>query len=191
MATKLLILGLLMEKDRHPYEIRQIIKARNWDNVFQLKDGSLYYAVDQMKQEGFIEVAETIPVPGNNRPDKTVYTITELGKTAFLERLYSKLELDAYPQHPLFIGLPFAGHTDQTLMEQILVRKMTGCEQRVTRLRGVLELKGDTIPLGAKHLIQGMIRFSVTEYEWLADVLKDAQAGNLSSCGKHELERKH
>ena len=186
MATKLLILGLLMEKARHPYEIRQMIKARNWDHVFQLKDGSLYYAVDQMKQEGFIEITETIPVPGNNRPDKTVYTITELGKTAFLERLYDKLELDAYPQHPLFIGLPFAGHADQRVMEQILVRKMKTCEQRVTRLKGVLELKGDTIPLGARHLIQGMIRFSETESEWLADVLKDAQAGKLSSCGEHE-----
>jgi DNA-binding PadR family transcriptional regulator len=185
MATRLLILGLLMEKDRHPYEIRQTIKARNWHHAFKVRDGSLYYAFDQMKQDGLIEVAETIPAPGENRPDKTVYTISEKGRDAFLERLYEKLGQESYPQHSMFVGLPFASYTDQAKLEGILLKQIKECEQRIVRIMGVLELKGNAIPRGALHLIQGILRFSETERDWLTDVLKDTQAGNMTSCGEH------
>ena len=64
MSMRLLILGLLMERERHPYEIRQTIKFRNWNESFNLRDGSLYlYAVDQLRQDGLIEASEVVPIP--------------------------------------------------------------------------------------------------------------------------------
>lgn len=180
MSMKLLILGLLMEKERHPYEIRQTIKARNWDQTFRLRDGSLYYAVDQLRQDDMIEVAETIPVAGDNRPDKTVYRITDKGRASFLDMLYGQMEQNVYPQHPMFMALPFAHHADNDHLEEIITKQLEICECRMDKIAALLELKREFLPRGTVHLIEGILRFSATERDWLLDVLKDAKSGHLT-----------
>ncbi|MFC5702962.1 PadR family transcriptional regulator [Cohnella faecalis] len=183
MSTKLLILGLLMERDRHPYEIRQVIRERNWNVVFLIRDGSLYYAVDQMRDDGMIEAAEVIPVPGDNRPDKTVYRITEKGKAAFLKLLHAQFEQTAYPQHPFFPALPFVRHGDSQKVAESAAKQLEACECRIERMNAVLELKQQYLPRGSIHLMRGIIRFSEAERDWLKDVLADAESGGLEDAG--------
>lgn len=179
MSMKLLVLGLLMERDRHPYEIRQTIKERNWNETFRVRDGSLYYAVDQMRNDGWIEAAEVIPVPGDNRPDKTIYRITDQGRAAFLDLLYSQMEQCQFPYHPFFPALPFVRHGDSGKIKEIASRQLEACEARIERMKTVIQIKGEYLPKGSLHLIRGILRFSETERDWLADVLADAQSGAL------------
>lgn len=180
MSNKLLVLGLLMEKDLHPYEIRQTIKTRNWEQTFRIKDGSLYYAVDQLRQDGLIEVAETIPVPGDNRPDKTVYRITESGKSQLLDMIYAQMSQNFYPQHPLFITLPFVRHTDLTRVEELVGKQLEACLGRISHLESVLDIKKEKLPRGSIFMIEGVLRFYKTEKEWLEDMLKEARSGRLA-----------
>ncbi|WP_028611433.1 PadR family transcriptional regulator [Paenibacillus harenae] len=180
MSMKLLILGLLMESDRHPYEIRQTIKERNWHTAFKIRDGSLYYAVDQLREKGLIEAAEIIHAQGDNRPDKTIYRITEKGNSAFLDLLYKQFEQTAYPYHPLFPGLPFVRRGETEKVCELLEKQLADSETRITKLGAVLQLKQSFLPLGAIHLIKGIIRFSEAERDWIKDVLIDARSGNLA-----------
>ncbi|MFB9277917.1 PadR family transcriptional regulator [Cohnella cellulosilytica] len=179
MSIRLIILGLLMENNRHPYEIRQTIKARNWHMTFRIRDGSLYYAVDQMREDGLIEVAETIPVQGDNRPDKIVYRITDKGKDALRQMVHEEFDKDFYPQHPIFAPLVFARHADNAEMETLIAKRLTGCQDRIDRINGVLELKGGWLPHGSKRMIEGVLRFSEAERDWLAVILEDARNGLL------------
>lgn len=78
MPMKLLILGILLERDMHPYEITLVMKERSMDQVIKLQTGSLYYAVDKLAAGGHIEAVEIIHSP--DRPDKTIYRITDKGK---------------------------------------------------------------------------------------------------------------
>ncbi|QJD84104.1 PadR family transcriptional regulator [Cohnella herbarum] len=183
MSMKLLILGLLSECNRHPYEIRQTIKARNWHHAFKIKDGSLYYAVDQLRDEGLIEVAETIPVQGDNRPDKVIYRITEQGKTVLRKLIYNEMDQEFYPLHPMFMPLAFARHADNALMGSLIEKRLEACENTIEHLRGVLELKGGWLPRGSVRFIQGALRFSETEREWLQQLLDDARSGKLTDFG--------
>ncbi|RED57113.1 PadR family transcriptional regulator [Cohnella lupini] len=185
MSMKLIILGLLMESDRHPYEIRQTIKERNWHLTFKLRDGSLYYAVDQLREGGLIEAFEVIPSPGDKRPDKTVYRITEKGKASFLDELYEQMEQPAYPTHPIFIALPFARHGDSDRLAELARKQLESCEARIAHIQYVLELKGSWLPPGAVHMIRGILRFSETERDWIRDLLTDAENGRLAE-GKRE-----
>jgi len=177
---RLLILGLLMEKNRHPYEIRQTIQNRRWHLTFKVRDGSLYYAVDQLREQGLIEVAETIPVHGDSRPDKTVYRITEAGKADFLDCLYSQMEVTAFPQHPLFMCMPFVQHGEPDRFAHLLEDQLEACRSRIEHIRAVLALKASWLPRGSIHLMEGMIMFSQTEQEWLERVLADAKSGKLA-----------
>ncbi|TVX98789.1 PadR family transcriptional regulator [Cohnella terricola] len=183
MSIRLIILGLLTECNRHPYEIRQAVKARNWHMTFRIKDGSLYYAVDQMREEGLIEVAETIHVQGDNRPDKLVYRITEKGRSALLDLIYGELGQEFYPQHPMFASLPFVRYADNRLMEPIIAKRLEACEERIKHVSRVLEIKGEWLPRGAVRMIQGMLRFSETERDWLRELLEDARTGMLTDNG--------
>lgn len=60
MSMKLAILGLLLERNMHPYEITLVMKERSMDRITKLQMGSLYYAVDKLAQDGYIEALEVI-----------------------------------------------------------------------------------------------------------------------------------
>ncbi|TCM96175.1 PadR family transcriptional regulator [Paenibacillus sp. BK033] len=189
MSMKLLILGLLMERDRHPYDIRQTIKQRNWNESFKLRDGSLYYAVDQLRDHGLIETAEIVAVPGDNRPDKTIYRITEEGKKAFHKLLYDQLSQFSYPQHPLFLALPFIRYGDQELLEHLLLKQLAACEERIKRMEKVLEIKGTFLPAGSGMMINGVKKFGEAEKEWLLELLEQARNGTLLQGPSWTLEQ--
>ncbi len=184
MSIRLIILGLLMENNRHPYEIRQTIKKRNWHLTFRIRDGSLYYAVDQMRGEGLIEVAETIAVQGDNRPDKIVYRITDKGKEALTRMIYEEFGKDFYPQHPMFAPLAFSRHADNEAMEALIAERLDGCLERIRNVQDVLEIKAGWLPHGAKRMIEGILRFSEAERDWLTKMLEDAQKGLLNSADR-------
>lgn len=176
---RLLVLGLLMEGDKHPYEIRQTIKARSWNESFKLRDGSLYYAVDQLRDNGLIEAAEVVPVPGDNRPDKTIFRITDAGKSVFKKLLYQQMGQNAYPQHPVFMALPFVRHGQAETVLPLLEAQIANCDARRKRLGEVLKLKSSYLPGGSVQMIEGFIRFSETERKWLEQLVAAAQSGNL------------
>lgn len=179
MSMKLLILGLLMERDRHPYDIRQTIKQRNWNECFKLRDGSLYYAVDQLREHALIEAVEFVAVPGDNRPDKTIYRITESGKNEFNKLLYDQLKQVSYPQHPVFLALPFIRYGDHEQTEQLLLKQLAACEERIKRMEAVLEFKGAFLPNGSQMMIKGIKKFGETEKEWLLELLEETRSGRL------------
>ncbi|MBB3113243.1 DNA-binding PadR family transcriptional regulator [Paenibacillus phyllosphaerae] len=185
---KLLILGLLMERDLHPYEIRKIIKSRNWDESFKLRDGSLYYAVDQLRASGHIEPAEVVQVPGEKRPDKVIYHITEKGVAAFQELLIAQFKQISYPQHPVFSGLPFVRYAEPAKVEPFLAEHLEAGRKRIDRLKLVLERKAHYLPRGSTLMIEGFIAFGETECDWIERLLEEAKAGTLFTGPKLTLE---
>ena len=89
MSMKLVILGLLMEANRHTYEIRQTMKERGMNNYMKLQDGSLYYAMDQLHKDGLVEAMKSCGIRID--PEKTIYQITAAGKRKFQELLVSTI----------------------------------------------------------------------------------------------------
>lgn len=177
MSMKLLILGILMEKDRHPYEIRQTMTNRSWNYAFRLRDGSLYYAVDQLRDHGLIEAAHTVPVPGEHRPDKTIYRITEAGRREFDRLMYAQLEQPSYPQHPMMMAMPFLRLADQARVAEIAGRQLAACEERIASLEQALAVKASRIPASALRMIAGMLAFGRAEREWLETIIDEASSG--------------
>ncbi|MDG0814647.1 PadR family transcriptional regulator [Cohnella rhizosphaerae] len=177
MSMKLLILGILMEKDRHPYEIRQTMVGRNWNYAFRLRDGSLYYAVDQLRAGGLIEAVHTVPVPGEHRPDKTIYRINDAGRREFDKLMYAQLEQPAYPQHPMMMAMPFLRHADQGRVAEIAGRQLAACEDRIASLEQTLAVKGSGIPASALRMIEGMLAFARAERSWLETIVDEARSG--------------
>ncbi|MGI8405599.1 MAG: PadR family transcriptional regulator [Thermomicrobiales bacterium] len=95
----LTVLATLFERPMHPYEISSTLKYRRKEESIRLNYGSLYAVVQSLERAGFIMVVET--VREGNRPERTVYAITDAGRTELHDWLG---ELVAVPQkeYPAF-----------------------------------------------------------------------------------------
>lgn len=133
----------------------------------------------QLHKDGLIEAAEVVSVPGDNRPDKTIYRITEAGKASFQDLLHAEFKQSSFPQHPVFLTMPFIRHGDPAKVEALIVKQLDDCEARIERMNAVLQLKEGIIPRGSELMIRGFIQFGETEKNWLTTVLADARSGAL------------
>ncbi|PJI07971.1 MULTISPECIES: PadR family transcriptional regulator [Clostridium] len=80
MKVQLYILGILMRYGpKHGYSIKQIV-SDNIADFAKIKLPTIYYHLDKLAQKGYINY---VVERDGNRPEKTVYSITDLGVTYF------------------------------------------------------------------------------------------------------------
>lgn len=85
----------------HAYRIQQLIKERHKDDVVNVAQrNSVYQTIDRLLRESLIRVKETSR--SENRPERTVYEPTELGKETVREWLRIMLSTPAreFPEFP-------------------------------------------------------------------------------------------
>ena len=75
-TTSTLILAVIVEKDRHGYEIVQRVNELS-DGVFRWREGTVYPALHRLEKQGFI--AGEWQSSGTGRP-RRVYSITLEGE---------------------------------------------------------------------------------------------------------------
>jgi DNA-binding PadR family transcriptional regulator len=181
MSMKLAILGLLMEGDSHTYEIRHKMKDRRMDNYMKIQDGSLYYAMDQLKKAGYVDAIEV--VKDSNRPDRTIYSITATGKAEFQELLFKQLELPERFLPPLYLGLTFARHGNEDQIAAVLQAKIAQCELKVAKIKNVYLEHIPEVSRVVLHMMYGWFEHMETELKWLKRLHRDAQLHRLKEVG--------
>lgn len=177
MSMKLIILGLLMEGDKHPYEIQQIIKQRNMDRYIRFQKGSLYYAFERLNKEGLIEVSEI--VRESSRPDRTVHRITEAGRQEFKNLLYQQFSKMEPYYDPIYSALAFVKHVDDEIIIDMLSKRIQTIEALLCDLRKIYDEHRINLSGAAAYIMEGGIEHTETELSWMRKVCNDAVAGKL------------
>ncbi len=77
----LAVLSCLIERPMHPYEISTTLRERGKESSIKLNYGSLYSVVESLQKHKLIEPQQT--AREGRRPERTVYAITEAGRTEF------------------------------------------------------------------------------------------------------------
>jgi DNA-binding PadR family transcriptional regulator len=95
----LAVLGTVVQRPMHPYEIASLLRARGKDDDMEIKWGSLYTVVRNLAKHGFIEVVDSRREGA--RPERTIYRITESG-LAELRDWTRELVATPQPAHPPF-----------------------------------------------------------------------------------------
>lgn len=171
-------LDLLQERDLHPYEMHQLMRERWTDRVVKLKAGSLYHAIERLAASGLVEVVETNRE--GKRPERTVYRITEAGRTAFTDRLRTMLAERApeYPEFPLAVGMLNALDRDDAMAQ--LLRRAIALELEVGGLeRLVIRLTEMGLPPLYQLDIKYRIAVATAELNWLNELLSDLRDGSV------------
>ena len=147
LNVQLSILGFLREKEFYGYELKKSMERfmSEWSDI---KFGSIYYALEKLAQEGLIEAVRQ--EKAGSQPARTIYRITEAGKTAFMEMLEENLTSAYRISLPLDVGLFFSANLDRQHMARVLreqaemmdeaIERMKRHEQMVANHPGVPEL---------------------------------------------------
>jgi len=164
----LAVLASLTERPMHPYEISTTLRQRAKEESIKLNYGSLYSVVDALAKHGLIEAQET--VREGRRPERTIYAITEAGKSEFADWLSEMLSspVKEFTQFEAALAL-LAGLPPVDVLTLLDTRVMR-LHHEITALRAGLELAAQ----------QGLPRLFAIESEyWLA--LREAELSFVKS----------
>ncbi|KEK25935.1 PadR family transcriptional regulator [Bacillus gaemokensis] len=181
MSMKLVILGLLLEGDKHPYEVQHIMKERQMDCYIKYAKGSLYYAFEQLEKQGAIAVTNV--VRDTNRPDKTIFHITETGKKLFDALLLKQFEAKNQIYKPIYSALSFAHFGDEQALVPILEKKRNDTIQYLHMMQSIYEQSKTNVSRAQLYILKSVIEHITVELRWLNELHKDASAGLLSEIG--------
>lgn len=175
----LAVLGLLVERPMHPYQLFRELQQRGHDGSTQVNRGSLYNTVETVKREGWI--ADEAHERDGNRPERTVYALTNAGWQELQRRLDAQIRT---PQREFPQFLAAVSH----LGALGKARAVQALQERADRLR---ERIADDEQRLAEALAAGTPRLFVIEAEyalhmsrseraWVSDLAQQVHAGHLA-----------
>jgi DNA-binding PadR family transcriptional regulator len=171
-------LALLAERPMHPYEMVQTMVARSQDQLLKIRPGSLYHTVDRLVDDGLVASVGT--EREGNRPERTVYGITDEGRDALTAGTIALLKTPIN-EFPVFaFALSEAHNLDVATVRDIL-------SSRLDELRASLR-DADTHQLAVTA--KGLPRRFFIELEyvrsqrdaqaaWIEALLRDLDSGDL------------
>ncbi len=90
----LAVLSYLSVRPMHPYELGRTLRKHGDARSIKFNQGSLYMVFGQLEKAGFVVAQET--TRAGQRPERTVYAITDVGRQEMRDWLR---ELIAEPRH--------------------------------------------------------------------------------------------
>ncbi|MFF1543209.1 PadR family transcriptional regulator [Streptomyces sp. NPDC058291] len=186
----LAVMTTLWQKPMHPYEIAQTLRSQGKDTSTKTNYGSLYTVVQNLEKHGFVEV--TGVERQGNRPERTVYGLTDAGREETAEWLSDLLAIPA-EEYPLFetaLSLMAALPPDEVV--RLLQARLTALELQVAGGRGVLEKAYETVP--RLFLVETEYQLHMVEAQarWVGGFLDEVRSGSLPGVEQwhrfHETE---
>lgn len=173
-----LVLGLAAERPMHPYEMFQTIIERREDRFAKVRPGSLYHTVDRLHGRKLLLI-NGIQREGN-RPERTIYSITDGGKRVLRDTLATMLENPAVEYPVLYLALAEAHALDRGEVVDLLTRRLIAMRAMLDSLaaeaagsteRGVPELF--LLDTGCRQAALG------AQIDWLEKLRERLASGEL------------
>lgn len=174
----LVVLSLLAEVPMHPYRMQQLIKERGKDTVVNVTArNSLHQVIDRLERAGLVEIRTREQLP--NRPTRTVYQITDLGRSTgqAWERAMLAAPAAEFPEFPAALAcIPIFMFPDEvrealTQRTEILRAELALLEQAAAQAPGLPRL----------FLLEDEYKRAVlgSELHWVHALIADLDTGAL------------
>lgn len=175
----LAILAMLYEEPMHPYRMQQLIKERAKDDVINVRlRASLYQTIARLLRDGLIAVQST--ARSENRPERTIYRLTETGRDTAFAWLCSMLATPAreFPEFPAAVSFLAMLRPEEALAQ--LETRVDALEAELAEIE--IRLGGEEAPLPRVVVLEEEYRRAVrqAELDWVQEVIADLRAGTLT-----------
>jgi len=174
----LAVMGLLRERDMHPYEMQRQMHLRHTDDLLGLKRGSLYHAINQLQRDGLIESIETSRT--GRWPERTVYRLTPDGQEELVVWLRDLISTPVREPSQFITALAHVSHlAPRDALRQLQLRAIN-LAAATAALHAVERGVGGLVGRPAILEVEYACALLEAELNWLRAVSDDLQTGKLS-----------
>jgi DNA-binding PadR family transcriptional regulator len=173
----LAVMTTLWQKPMHPYEIAQTLRRQGKDSSTKINYGSLYTVVQNLEKHGFVEVTDV--QRQGNRPERTIYGITEAGREEMTEWLSDLMAVPAR-EYPIFeTALSLMGVLPPDEVARLLAERLNSLEVQAASTRGGLAKLYETLPRLFLVETEYQLHMIEAQAEWVRGFLKELREGTL------------
>jgi DNA-binding PadR family transcriptional regulator len=140
LSPQWVLLGLLMRKPMHGYELHQFFTPPSpLGHIWYLGISRLYKLLQDLEEHGYVQVAREAQ---ETRPDKKVYHVTASGREALLDWLQTPVK-GMRSIRVEFLGKLFLAQTiGPEMVERLIERQTESCEELLRTLEAGMPGEG-------------------------------------------------
>jgi PadR family transcriptional regulator AphA len=131
LSPEYTILGLLMERPMHGYELSQRFQS-DLGQVWNVGLSHIYALLKKLEEAGLVEATREMQ---DNRPPRQVYHITQAGRDAFLRWVGEPVESIRQIRLEFLAKLYFCHRMGSEAVRQLVDRQLARCRRQLERLR--------------------------------------------------------
>jgi DNA-binding PadR family transcriptional regulator len=171
MLTKndLLVLGLLLDRPMHGYELSQYLKAEGVTAWYDVSTAAIYYSLNKLRERGLVSETRS----RGDGADKSVYHLTRLGREEFFAGMESALTSHEPLHNEYDLGIFLLNKLPHDKALVLLEQRLDFLRSQSAELEQALEREraaGDQ-PLRAA-ILEHSVACARMETEWLSGIIR-------------------
>jgi DNA-binding PadR family transcriptional regulator len=178
MLTKndLLVLGLLLDRPMHGYEINQYVQAEGVTTWFNISTAAIYYSLSKLRRQNLI--SETRARSGG--AEKSVYHVTEQGREQFFTGMEDTLASEEHIHFEYDLGIFLLNKLPQNRAVELLEKRLDFLQHWDETLTQIVEQErtaGGSPLRGA--ILEHAVAWTQMEIEWLTSIIHQTRGEEL------------
>jgi DNA-binding PadR family transcriptional regulator len=176
-VVSLTVLAFLTERPMHPYDVQRVIRQRHKDYAIE-RPRALYRAFERLARDELIEPVETSRE--GRRPERTVYQITDEGRTEFSHWLLQLLERPVAEDPVFAVAVGLLGYLNPESVLEALNDRFAALEGEIAGVDAALQAMRSSLPrlVLLAHEYRRALRQA--ERDWVLGLIQDIRTGSLS-----------
>lgn len=169
-AIRLFVLGTLATVGPlHGHQIRQQAQTDRTELWADVQPGSLYGALKRLAAEGLIHEVRT--ERQGNRPERTVYEITDQGRGALAALRDDALERVVSSNDPFDLALALSRDLPEEYLERIVTARVAALRSRESSLRLRVDKADPYVNEAERMVLLHLVERAAAEVRWHEDLL--------------------
>lgn len=181
--TDMMLLGLLASRSMHGYELAEHLGSARMNSWVRMGRTSIYYSLGRLEKSGLVSKHSE---RHGGKPERTVYSITETGRVAFISGLESALGTSECQTDDFDVALYFAATLDAPRTTERIEQRLGMLEDQVADLGGLaveVQRDGDrALALVLEHRL-AVLRADIDFLAGYVSMLRSGDAGAPSFSG--------
>ena len=161
--SELTVLGLIVERPRHGYDLEQVIERRGIRQWTDIGFSSIYYLLSKLEKQGLIHVPEA-PAGAKSR---RVFQATTTGREATTRNALALIAKLRVVPHPLLVGLANLAQLSEPEFAEALRCRLAQVEARIAAVEEAEQTQAP-FALPAREVFSYSLSLLEAERSWLA-----------------------
>jgi DNA-binding PadR family transcriptional regulator len=175
MLSKLatLILGILSERERNPYDITKMLSELQTKKWLPLADSTVYVTINNLKKRGLIS-GRTEKL--GNLPEKTIYNVTPEGEFELQSSITGYLEEESSSASGFDIGILLMHNLSKPEILMKLKKKLERLESNSYNIRKQIlnfELDGFKVAFSSLSMLKHRNHLIEAEMKTIRELIKE------------------